>query len=159
MRRVVVKEGEPLHATAYRQVHGVLDGAVSPAAPGGILAVGVLRVVDEHVGAGDEREMALLPGMHEAMRVPARRALPPERLVVGDVREAHLPGVQAVAERGRGVVDQLGSRAIGPDAELLFPDLLERQLRAQLVELDGKYVCCICPESEPSSVRSSPRAP
>ncbi len=138
MRRVVVEEDELLHPASHRQVHGVLHRAVSPAAPGGILAVGILRVVNEQVDAGDEREMPLLAGMHEAMRLPARRVLPPEGLVVGDVRDADLAGVQAIAEGRRGVVDHLRGRAIGPHAEPLLPQLLEGDLRAQLVELDGK---------------------
>ena len=51
VRGVVMEEDEPLHTRAHGEVDRVFHRAVAPAALGGILAVGVLRIVDQHVDA------------------------------------------------------------------------------------------------------------
>ena len=56
-------EHEPPRARCHRVVDGALDGSVTPPAPARVLGERVLGVVDDEVGAGEERDVAAILGV------------------------------------------------------------------------------------------------
>jgi hypothetical protein len=87
--RVVVEDDEPLGARLQAQAQALLPGRVAPGLVAGVFLVGVHRVVDHEVGAGDE----------------------PEHVAVGLAR--HVLGVGEVAQRLAGELDAVAGGAVG----------------------------------------------
>ena len=130
-----MKEHQCLHASAERDVDRVLDAAVAPTGLRGQLSAGVLRVVNEHVGARHEGGVTLIARVCEVFRIeePDRPVAPPRwarvRLVIRRVDEGRRPGGHAIGDRRRGVVHELRAEPKSPDREL------------RLVQLDEVEAC------------------
>jgi hypothetical protein len=131
VRRVVVEEGQALHAGGERDVGRVLDRGVAPAEPVRVLLLRVLRVVDDQVGPAHEGDVPLVA------RVVQDAVLGlPERLVIGDVRDGG-PGASHPVGDGRGgVVQVLGLDQHVADPEKALLQLGEVDPRAQVSQLD-----------------------
>src|SRR5436309_7306354 len=129
----MMEEDEAHHARRLRDVHRVLQGAVSPTDLAPVLLLGVLRVVDHEVGAAHERDVTLVA---RVLRNPAWQA--PERLVVGHVGERRPAARQPVPDRRPGVVQVLRLYAHLSDAEEALVELRVVDTAPQLAELDGE---------------------
>ena len=135
--RIVVVQGEPPHAGRPRHLHHVLDRAVTPADPARVLGAGVLRIVDEEVGPGQEVHVSsVFPrDLGSGSRVRER---PSVGLVVGRIDERHPIGLQAVSEReGRMVQVARGDADVG-NGEGPLDQVVVSHGRPELLEADGK---------------------
>jgi len=92
----------------------------------------------QELRAGDKLEMAPLTRMLEAVGRARTRGRPPERFVIGAVDYFHVTDLNAVAHRRGGVVQELRDDPVGSHVEPLFAQLDEVDVRAEILELDGK---------------------
>ncbi len=111
--RVVVGQRESLHAGCARELHDVLECAVPPALPPPVFLGRVLRVVDDEIGVGQEMGVPAVALVQDRFERAGRGVRAPEgateRLVVARVDDRGAVGLDAVAERHRGVVEVLGN--------------------------------------------------
>ena len=133
VRRIVMEQGQALDAGGLGHVGGVLDRRVAPAHAIGVLLVGVLGIVDDEVGAAQERDVPLIAGMVQdaVLRLP-------ERLVVGHVGDGGAAVGHPVGDGGRGVVQVLRLHQHVADPEEAFLELGEVDALRRSRSLTGK---------------------
>ncbi len=127
-----MEQRELAGARLVRDVHRVLDRAVTPVALVRELGLGVLRVVDEEVGAVGELEHFVGHEVVALDRTTAAARLP----VVGDVRDGDATDIDPVPEGGSDVTYPPRTHLGRPDREVVVAGVVEPHRALEAVGRD-----------------------
>ena len=129
MQRVVVEHQESLHLGDEPERDGVGDAGMTPPDPVRVFLLGVLRVVQQHVGPLGDRVARDPVGGH------CFQVDPQGGLVVGDVGEHPPPVLHPVSERRPRVLHELATDPSGAQLPFVLRNVVEHHVGRDLVDV------------------------
>ena len=133
--RIVMGQCDPLHPGMLAKRHRVVDGAMAPSNLGRVLFGGVLRIVDEKIGASNEFSMLqVLPSDGPMAGCQFLRV----GFVVAGIYDRCPVGLQPIAKRERRMIQIVGGHPDIVDIEGALDEVMIANPRCKLIERDGE---------------------